>query len=151
MITAKNVRLGCGMLLLAIATASAVPGVYLTTGDSLLRYDLNTGFVGVVGTFPGATRGSFSDLLTTGPGGRIYSLGNSGIWQWDVGQGTASQIITFGPELTAAPGGMATSGNSLYLTVGDSLLQYDPDTGAFIGIVGTFPGATRGSFSDLLT
>ena len=127
--------------------------LYVTVGDSLLRYDATTGaFVGVVGTFPGFSSGSFRDDLTLGPDGDLYTIGSSptAIWRTDIETATSSPFVVFGEELTAQPGGFVFVGDSIYISSRDNLLEYDAETGAFLGVVGTFPGAFSGSFLDNL-
>jgi hypothetical protein len=130
--------------------------LYVTSGDNLLRYDASTGaFVGVVGSFPGFSFGSFSDDLTFGPDGALYTLGPSprggAIWRTDIETATSSPFVIFGSgQLTAAPGGFVFVDGSIYVSSADRLLEYDAETGALIGEVGTFPGAFAGSFLDNL-
>ena len=129
--------------------------LYVTSGDNLLRYDASTGaFVGVVGTFPGFSPGSFRDDLTFGPDGALYTLGSVGraraLWRTDIETATASPFIIFGGEVTVSPGGFVFADDSIYVTSGDNVLEYDAQTGAFLGVVGAFPGAFAGSSLDNL-
>src|SRR5688572_8953025 len=126
--------------------------LYVTSGDDLFRYDASTGaLVGHIGNFPGNSFGAFS-LLTFGPDGGLYTLGATphAIWRTDVDAATSSPFVIFGEEVQQRVGGFVFAGGFIYVSAGDLLLRYDAQTGAFDGVVGSFPGAFTGSFSDNL-
>ena len=52
--------------------------------------------------------------------------------------------------MTVSPGGFVFADDSIYVTSGDNILEYDAQTGAFLGVVGAFPGAFAGSSLDNL-
>jgi len=124
--------------------------LYVTSDNSLLRYDpINGHFIGVVGTQIGASAGSYT-CITLGPDGAIYSIGDHGIWRWDVETGTAMLAIPFGREVTYGPGGFVFGNDGLlYVTSDNSLLRYDSQSGRFLGIVGTQTGASLGSHTGI--
>src|SRR5687768_13375308 len=117
------------------------------------QYHAGSGnFLGNLGTFPGVNISGDSSEFTVGPDGALYSIGNGGIWRTDIETATSSRFVTFGEELTVQPGGIAFADDGfLYVTSGDNLLRYDASTGAFVGVVGSFPGFSSGSFRDDLT
>ena len=86
--------------------------IYLMSGDTLLAYDAETGqFLGAIGTEPGASAGSYTGLVG-GVRDNIYSLAPTGIWLWNLGGGSARELVTFGTEIAVAPAGFVLIPNA---------------------------------------
>ena len=135
---------------LIASTLAAAPSLYVVTGDNLLRYNAASGrFIGIVGTQPGASAGSYTGVWS-GPDGAVYTMSSSGVWRWNVENGTASQIVEFGAEVRVVPAGIAFGSDGLlYVVTGDNLLRYDVASGQFLGVVATQPGASAGSYTGV--
>ena len=110
---------------------------YVFADNKLFKFDNTGAFQSTVGTYNQIYGGD----IQFGPDGKLYALGDSGLWSIDPQYGTASEIIPFftlASPVTSTPTAFTLNEQGIFIFSAHALHKFNSGTGAFVGTIGNY-------------